>query len=39
MLNWDPGNAAMRGETPFPNGYAAIPKNRIAHMHLKDVST
>jgi L-ribulose-5-phosphate 3-epimerase len=37
MLNWDPGNAAMRGETPFPNGYAAIPKNRIAHMHLKDV--
>ena len=36
MLNWDPGNAAMRGETPFPDGYAAIPKNRIAHMHLKD---
>ncbi|HEX7139916.1 MAG TPA: sugar phosphate isomerase/epimerase family protein [Vicinamibacterales bacterium] len=38
MLNWDPGNAAMRGETPFPNGYAAIPKNRIAHMHLKDLA-
>ncbi len=36
MLNWDPGNAAMRGETPFPDGYAAISKNRIAHMHLKD---
>ena len=39
MLNWDPGNAAMRGETPFPNGYAAIPKSRIAHMHLKDISS
>ena len=38
MLNWDPGNAAMRGETAFPNGYAAIPKNRIAHMHLKDLA-
>jgi sugar phosphate isomerase/epimerase len=37
MLNWDPGNAAARGETPFPNGYAALPKNRIAHMHCKDV--
>jgi L-ribulose-5-phosphate 3-epimerase len=38
MLNWDPGNAAMRGETAFPNGYAAIPKSRIAHMHLKDLA-
>jgi sugar phosphate isomerase/epimerase len=39
MLNWDPGNAAMRGETPFPAGYSAIPVNRIAHMHLKDVAS
>jgi len=39
MLNWDPGNAAMRGETAFPTGYAAIPKARIAHMHLKDLAT
>jgi len=37
MLNWDPGNAAARGEKPFPDGYAHIPKSRIAHMHLKDV--
>jgi sugar phosphate isomerase/epimerase len=37
MVNWDPGNAAARGEKPFPVGYAALPKNRIAHMHLKDV--
>jgi sugar phosphate isomerase/epimerase len=37
MLNWDPGNAGARGEIPFPDGYAHLPKNRIAHMHLKDV--
>jgi len=37
MLNWDPGNAAARGEKPFPDGYAKLPKDRIAHMHLKDV--
>lgn len=38
MLNWDPGNAAMRGEKPYPDGYSKLPKNRIAHMHLKDVT-
>jgi L-ribulose-5-phosphate 3-epimerase len=38
MLNWDPGNAAARGEKPFPDGYSHLPKNRIAHMHLKDVT-
>ncbi|SRR6266404_7925267 len=37
MLNWDPGNAAARGETPFPDGYALLPKNRIGYMHCKDV--
>ncbi len=37
MLNWDPGNAAARDETPYPDGYATIPKNRIAHVHCKDV--
>jgi L-ribulose-5-phosphate 3-epimerase len=36
-LNWDPGNATARGEKAFPDGYSAIPKNRIAHMHCKDV--
>ena len=35
-LNWDPGNAAFRGETPFPDGYARIPKGRIGHVHCKD---
>jgi L-ribulose-5-phosphate 3-epimerase len=36
MLNWDPGNAAAAGETPYPNGYASLPKNRIGHCHCKD---
>jgi sugar phosphate isomerase/epimerase len=38
MLNWDPGNAAtFAGNTPYPNGYDAIPKHRIGHCHSKDV--
>jgi L-ribulose-5-phosphate 3-epimerase len=37
MLNWDPGNAAARGETPFPDGYAQLPKNRVGYMHCKDI--
>jgi L-ribulose-5-phosphate 3-epimerase len=36
MLNWDPGNAAARGETPYPNGWRLLPKNRIGHCHCKD---
>jgi sugar phosphate isomerase/epimerase len=38
MLNWDPGNAASRGETPYPDGYGLLPKNRIGHCHCKDVA-
>jgi len=37
MLNWDPGNAAASGETPFPDGYNLLPKERIGHCHCKDV--
>ncbi len=37
-LNWDPGNAAFRGEIAFPNGFETIPKDRIGHMHCKDVA-
>jgi len=37
FLNWDPGNAARLGDKAFPEGYALLPKNRIGHMHLKDV--
>ncbi len=35
-LNWDPGNAAMDGETPYPDGYQKLPKERIGHLHCKD---
>jgi L-ribulose-5-phosphate 3-epimerase len=38
MLNWDPGNAAGRGETPYPGGYNLLPKNRIGHCHCKDIA-
>ena len=37
MLNWDPGNAAARGEKPYPDGYSLLPKDRIGHCHCKDV--
>jgi sugar phosphate isomerase/epimerase len=37
MLNWDPGNAAAAGETPFPDGYNLLPKDRIGHCHCKDI--
>jgi L-ribulose-5-phosphate 3-epimerase len=37
-LNWDPGNAAMAGEIPFPDGYGRLPKDRIGHMHCKDIT-
>ena len=33
---WDPANALVAGEVPFPDGYAALPKNRIVHVHAKD---
>jgi len=38
MLNWDPGNAAALGSTPFPTGYELLPKKRIGHCHAKDVT-
>ncbi len=38
MLNWDPGNAAMFGETPYPDGYNLLPKDRIGHCHCKDAT-
>ncbi|MEW6129919.1 MAG: sugar phosphate isomerase/epimerase family protein [Acidobacteriota bacterium] len=37
-LNWDPGNSAFRSEVPFPDGYRLLPKNRIGHVHCKDVA-
>jgi L-ribulose-5-phosphate 3-epimerase len=33
---WDPANAAILGEVPFPRGYEALPADRIVHVHAKD---
>jgi L-ribulose-5-phosphate 3-epimerase len=34
--NWDPANAAMLHEVPYPDGYAHV-KGLFPHMHIKDV--
>ena len=37
MLNWDPGNSAtFPDDTPYPDDYDLLPKNRIGHCHCKD---
>jgi sugar phosphate isomerase/epimerase len=35
-LVWDPANAYVSGETPYPDGYRRLPVERIAHVHAKD---
>ena len=35
-LVWDPANAFVAGEDPFPHGYQLLPKDRIVHVHAKD---
>lgn len=35
-LVWDPANAFVAGENPFPDGYGLLPRDRIAHVHAKD---
>src|ERR1041385_8757698 len=35
--NWDVGNGYWHGEISYPVGYSFLPKNRVWHMHLKDV--
>jgi L-ribulose-5-phosphate 3-epimerase len=39
MLNWDPGNSVMQGDVPYPQGYDRLPKERIGHVHCKDVAS
>lgn len=36
MVVWDPGNALVAGEVPFPDGYRKLPPERIVHVHAKD---
>jgi len=41
-LNWDPGNAQMvkgKPETPFPDGYSLVPKDRILNIQFKAQNT
>jgi sugar phosphate isomerase/epimerase len=36
-LNWDPGNAVMRGELDaYPTAWNMLPKDRIHHCHVKN---
>ncbi|MGE5487919.1 MAG: sugar phosphate isomerase/epimerase family protein [bacterium] len=35
-LVWDPANAFVAGEKPFPDGFRKLPVSRIAHVHAKD---
>lgn len=35
-LIWDPANALVSGEEPFPLGYRLLPADRIVHVHAKD---
>src|SRR4030095_7288611 len=36
QLIWDPANAFILGDTPFPDGYQILPRDRILHVHVKD---
>ena len=33
---WDPANASILSEVPVPDGYAALPRDRVVHVHAKD---
>jgi sugar phosphate isomerase/epimerase len=33
---WDPANAFVAGEVPYPQGYGRLPLARIVHVHAKD---
>jgi L-ribulose-5-phosphate 3-epimerase len=33
---WDPANAFVAGEIPYPQGYSRVPVSRIVHVHAKD---
>jgi len=33
---WDPANAYVAGENPFPEGYRRLQVDRIIHVHAKD---
>jgi L-ribulose-5-phosphate 3-epimerase len=36
QLIWDPANAFILGDVPYPDGYRLLPRERIVHVHVKD---
>lgn len=34
-INWDPVNALSRKETPYPDGYKLLPKERLHNVQMK----
>jgi L-ribulose-5-phosphate 3-epimerase len=36
QLIWDPANAFILGDTPYPDGYHLLPRERLLHVHVKD---
>lgn len=37
-INWDVGNGYTHGEVSYPDGYQALDKSRIWHLHLKGMA-
>lgn len=37
-FNWDVGNGYTHGEISYPDGYRALDKSRIWHLHLKGMT-
>jgi len=37
-INWDPLNGTRYGETPMPDGYRLLPKDRIGNVQIKGKS-
>lgn len=35
-VNWDPGNALVAGDSPYPEGYSHV-REFVGHVHFKDV--
>ena len=36
QLVWDPANALVLGDEPYPAGYEQLPRGRVGHVHAKD---
>lgn len=36
QIVWDPANALVAGEVPYPGGFELLPAARIVHVHAKD---